>query len=258
MLTVGVVESFVDKLTGVLNGRYVIDREIGRGGMATVYLARDLKHDSSLVAVKVLLPELGFAVGPERFRREIDVASRFSHPNILALNDSGECDGQLYYVMPYVEGESLRSRLDREGQLGIEEAVALTIEVAEALDYAHRANVVHRDIKPENILRCDDVWKIADFGISKLRSSPVTGFTMQGAHSLPWAPPEQRDGAAAHPSADIYAVGRVIGFLLTGSVKVEDYAVLPGQWSAIIKPCLSFSPDERPDAQQLRAKVSQI
>jgi serine/threonine-protein kinase len=164
---VGPVGGFVDKMHGIVNGRYAVDREIGRGGMATVYLARDLAHDGSLVAIKVLLPDLGYAVGPERFKREIDVASRFSHPHILPLNDSGEFEGQLYYVMPYVEGESLRARLDREGQLGVEEAVALTIEVAQALDYAHRDNVVHRDIKPENILLENGHALVADFGIAR-------------------------------------------------------------------------------------------
>ena len=134
----------------------------------------------------------------------------------------------------------------------------IALAMLDGLCALHEYGIVHRDIKPENILRCDDTWKIADFGISKLISSPVTGFTMQGAHSVPWAPPEQRDGANAHPSADIYAIGRVIAFLLSGSVKVEDYTGLPAQWAAIIKPCLSVSPDERPDSQQLRAQISQL
>jgi eukaryotic-like serine/threonine-protein kinase len=220
MITVGVVESFVDKLSGVLNGRYVIDREIGRGGMATVYLARDLKHDSALVAVKVLLPELGFAVGPERFRREIDVASRFSHPNILALNDSGECDGQLYYVMPYVEGESLRSRLDREGQLGIEEAVALTVEVAEALDYAHRANVVHRDIKPENILLEDSHAVVADFGIARAVASAgdekltQTGVTLGTPKYM--SPEQAAADKRIDGRSDVYSLACVLYEMLAG------------------------------------------
>jgi eukaryotic-like serine/threonine-protein kinase len=217
---VGLVASFVDKLQGVLNGRYVIDREIGRGGMATVYLARDLKHDGALVAVKVLLPDLGFVVGPERFKREIDVASRFSHPNILALNDSGEADGQLYYVMPFVEGESLRTRLDREGQLGIEEAVTLTIEVAEALDYAHRANVVHRDIKPENILLEDGHALVADFGIARAVASAgdekltQTGVTLGTPKYM--SPEQAAADKRIDGRSDVYSLACVLYEMLAG------------------------------------------
>jgi serine/threonine-protein kinase len=220
MPTAGLVGSFTDKLTGVVNGRYAIDREIGRGGMATVYLARDLKHDGALVAVKVLLPDLGYAVGPERFKREIDVASRFSHPNILPLNDSGEWEGQLYYVMPYVQGESLRDRLDREGQLSIEESVALTIEVAQALDYAHRANVVHRDIKPENILLEDSHALVADFGIARAVASAGDAKLTQTGVTLgtpKYMSPEQ---AAADKRidgrSDVYSLACVLYEMLAG------------------------------------------
>jgi eukaryotic-like serine/threonine-protein kinase len=220
MATVGLVASFVDKITGVLNGRYVIDREIGRGGMATVYLARDLKHDGAPVAVKVLLPDLGYVVGPERFKREIDVASRFSHPNILALNDSGEFDGLLYYVMPFVEGESLRSRLDREGQLGIDEAVALTIEVAEALDYAHRANVVHRDIKPENILLEEGHALVADFGIARAVASAgdekltQTGVTLGTPKYM--SPEQAAADKRIDGRSDVYSLACVLYEMLAG------------------------------------------
>ena len=133
-----------------LRSRYTLERELGRGGMATVYLARDLKHDRS-VALKVLHPELAATLGPARFLQEIQVTARLQHPHILPLIDSGEANGLVYYLMPYVEGESLRERLRREKQLPVEDALRISREVALALDYAHRQGVVHRDIKPENI-----------------------------------------------------------------------------------------------------------
>ncbi len=140
-----------EQLRPALADRYALERELGRGGMATVYLARDLRHGRP-VAIKVLRPEIAAVLGPERFLREIAVAARLTHPHILPLHDSGQAGGSLYYVMPYIEGESLRDRLDREGQLPLEEAVRITREVASALSYAHSHDVVHRDIKPENIL----------------------------------------------------------------------------------------------------------
>ncbi|HEV2084067.1 MAG TPA: serine/threonine-protein kinase, partial [Gemmatimonadales bacterium] len=138
-------------LSRALEGRYLIEHELGRGGMATVYLARDLKHDRP-VALKVLHSQLAQVLGPERFLREIRLCARLQHPNILAVHDSGDADGQLWFTMPYVEGETLRSRLVREKQLPIDEALRITCEVADALHYAHQHGVIHRDIKPENIL----------------------------------------------------------------------------------------------------------
>ena len=135
------------KLRTALSQRYSIIREIGAGGMATVYLARDLRHDRE-VALKVLKPELGAVLGPERFLSEIRVTAKLQHPNLLPLFDSGESDGQLWYVMPFVEGESLRARLDREKQLSVREAVRIGAAIASALDYAHRHGVIHRDFKP--------------------------------------------------------------------------------------------------------------
>src|SRR6266702_4020724 len=155
-----------DRLATALADRYGIQRELGRGGMATVHLARDLKHDR-LVALKVLRPELAASLGADRFLREIQVTAHLTHPNILPLLDSGRADEFLYYVTPYVEGESLRSRLERERQLPVDEAVRLATEVAGALDYAHRHQIVHRDIKPENILLEDGQAVVADFGIAR-------------------------------------------------------------------------------------------
>ena len=146
--------------------RYLLERELGRGGMATVYLAQDLKHDRP-VALKVLHPELAASLGPERFLREIKLAARLQHPHIMTVLDSGESAGQLWFTMPYVEGESLRDRLTRERQLPIADAVRLTREAALALDFAHRQGVVHRDIKPENILLVDGQALVADFGIAR-------------------------------------------------------------------------------------------
>src|SRR6267143_3627716 len=159
------VTDLLTHVQAALAGGYAIERELGRGGMATVYLAQDLKHRRP-VAIKVLAPELAAALGRERFLREIETAARLTHPHILPLHDSGEADGFLYYVMPYIEGESLRDRLDREKQLPIEEAVAIVSAVANALSYAHSHDVVHRDVKPENILLSNGEAVVADFGIA--------------------------------------------------------------------------------------------
>ncbi len=155
----------MERLKTALADRYTVDRELGRGGMALVYLADDLKHNRR-VAVKVLRPDLAAALGPERFLREIEIAAQLTHPHILPLHDSGEADGFLYYVMPHVEGESLRQRLNRQIQLPIEDALRFTEQVASALDYAHRHDVIHRDIKPENILLHEGEAVVTDFGIA--------------------------------------------------------------------------------------------
>ncbi|MDP9177505.1 MAG: serine/threonine protein kinase, partial [Gemmatimonadota bacterium] len=141
----------IEQLRQSFSSAYTVDRELGRGGMATVYLAQDVKHER-MVALKVLHSELAASLGADRFLREIKVAARLNHPHILPLHDSGALDGFLYYVMPYVEGESLRERLDREDHLPVEEAIGLTRGIASALDYAHRQGIVHRDIKPENLM----------------------------------------------------------------------------------------------------------
>src|SRR2546430_14769340 len=153
------------RLQSALADRYAIERALGRGGMATVYLARDLRHGRP-VAIKVLKPDLAAALGPERFLREIEIAAGLNHPHILPLHDSGEAGGFLYYVMPYVEGESVRDRLNRDKQLPIEEAVTIASEIAGALSYAHSQDVVHRDIKPENILLSGGEAVVTDFGIA--------------------------------------------------------------------------------------------
>jgi serine/threonine protein kinase len=161
-------------LKAALAERYALERKIGAGGMATVYLARDLKHDRP-VALKALRPELAVVLGGERFLREIRITANLQHPHILPLLDSGEAGGFLYYVMPYVEGQSLRQRLLRESPLPRDDVVALTRQVASALDYAHGQGIIHRDVKPENILLSKGEAVVADFGIARAVMSASSG-----------------------------------------------------------------------------------
>jgi len=171
------------RLSTALADRYQIERHLGEGGMATVYLAHDLKHDRK-VAVKVLKPELAAVIGAERFVQEIKTTANLQHPHILPLFDSGEADSFLYYVMPFIDGETVRDKLDRETQFGIDEAVRITTDVADALDYAHRNNVIHRDIKPENILLHDGRPVVADFGIALALSAAAGGRMTETGMSL--------------------------------------------------------------------------
>ena len=207
-----------ERVRASLAGRYTIERELGRGGMATVYLARDLKHDR-LVALKVLRPELAASLGADRFLREIQVTAHLTHPNILPLLDSGRADEFLYYVTPYVEGESLRSRLERERQLPVDEAVRLAAAVAGALDYAHRHQIIHRDIKPENILLEDGQAVVADFGIARALHAAESGkLTETGVAvgTVAYMSPEQATGEEFDGRSDIYSLGCVLYEMLAG------------------------------------------
>ena len=207
------------RLAAALAERYRIERELGVGGMATVYLAEDLKHNRK-VAIKVLKPDLAAVIGGERFVQEITTTAQLQHPHILPLFDSGTVEGFLYYVMPYVEGETLRSKLDRETQLGIDEAVKIAVEVADALDYAHRHGVVHRDIKPENILLHDGRPMVADFGIALALSAAAGGRMTETGLSLGtphYMSPEQATAEKTITNrSDIYSLASVLYEMLTG------------------------------------------
>jgi serine/threonine-protein kinase len=211
--------SLAERLANALAGRYVIERELAHGGMATVHLARDLRHDR-LVAIKVLRGELAAAVGAERFLGEIRVTASLQHPHILPLFDSGNADGLLWYAMPFVEGETLRSRLAREGRLPVDVAVQLVREMADALEYAHRRGVVHRDVKPENVMLHGEHALLADFGIALALEHAGgerltrTGLTIGTPQYM--APEQATSGRVVDARADVYALGVVLHEMLAG------------------------------------------
>ena len=261
------------QLAEALRDRYVIERELGRGGMATVYLARDLKH-SRPVALKILLPELAVVLGPDRFQREIRFAARLQHPHILTVLDSGEAAGQLWFTMPYVEGESLRARLARERRLSVADALSVLQDVAQALAYAHRHGVVHRDIKPENILLTEDAALVTDFGVAKpMAAAGDDGVitTVGLALGTPqYMAPEQIAGdPSLDQRADLYAFGVVAYEVLAGEPPfraasprailaahlVEQAPPLitkrpdvPPQVAQVVASCLEKDPDARPES----------
>jgi serine/threonine protein kinase/Tfp pilus assembly protein PilF len=236
----------LERLRSALAQSYTIDRELGRGGMSTVYLAQDCKHER-LVALKVLHPDLAATLGPERFLREIKLAARLNHPHILPLHDSGEADGFLYYVMPYVEGESLRERLDRERQLPIEEAVHHARSIASALDYAHRQQIVHRDIKPENVMLYEGEAMVMDFGIAKAVSAAGADTLTQTGMMVgtpAYVSPEQ---AAGEPNidgrSDQYSLACVLYEMLSGERAFSGptaQAVMAKRFTETVKPLRSL------------------
>jgi serine/threonine-protein kinase len=209
-----------ERLSSALADRYQIERRLGEGGMATVYLAEDLKHKRK-VALKVLKPDLAAVLGAERFVQEITTTAQLQHPHILPLFDSGTADGFLFYVMPYIEGETLRNKLDRETQLSIDESVRIATEVADALDYAHRNGVIHRDIKPENILLHDGRPMVADFGIALAVSAAAGGRMTETGLSLGtphYMSPEQATAEKdLSARSDIYSLASVLYEMLTGN-----------------------------------------
>ncbi len=237
-----------EQLRNALADAYTVDRELGRGGMATVYLAQDVKHDR-VVALKVLHPELAASLGPDRFLREIKLAARLNHPHILPLFDSGEAQGFLYYVMPYVEGESLRERLDREKQLPIEEAVHHARAIASALDYAHRQNIVHRDIKPENVMLYEGEAMVMDFGIAKaLSAAGSENLTQTGmmVGTPTYVSPEQAAGETdLDGRSDQYSLACVLYEMLTGEKTFTGpsaQAIMAKRFTETVKPVRSLRP----------------
>jgi serine/threonine protein kinase len=214
------VPALLDSLREALADRYAVQREVGRGGMATVFLAEDLKHHRS-VAIKVLHAELAAALGAERFLREIEIAARLQHPHIVPLYDSGSAAGLLYYVMPFVEGESLRDRLTREKQLPQDDALRIATEVAGALAYAHSRGVVHRDIKPENIMLSGGTAVVADFGIARAVSAAGDGQHLTQTGTIIGTPaymsPEQATGSnEVDARSDQYSLACVVYEMLVG------------------------------------------
>jgi serine/threonine-protein kinase len=213
------MSEYFERLKSALSDRYAIDREIGRGGMAVVYLAEDLKHGRQ-VAIKVLQPSVSATLGTERFLKEIETAARLQHPHILPLYDSGEADGFLYYVMPYVEGDSLRDRIDREGQLPVEEAVRLAREVADGLGYAHAEGVIHRDIKPGNIMLQGGHAVIADFGIAQAVDEAggerLTATGVSTGSPVYMSPEQARGSERLDGRTDLYSLGCVLYEMLAG------------------------------------------
>ena len=247
----------IDKLRAALEGRYAVERLIGEGGMATVYLAQDARHDRP-VAIKVLRAELAASIGADRFLREIRVAARLQHPNILALYDSGEAAGFLYYVMPFVKGESLRARLDREEQLSLPDAIQLTCEIAEALHCAHTEHVIHRDIKPENILLHEGHALVADFGIARAVTAAggdkltETGMAVGTPHYM--SPEQGLGGERVDGRADQYSLGCMLYEMLVGEppFKGPNAMAILARHSMEVVPSLqvvrSSIPDEVEDA----------
>jgi serine/threonine-protein kinase len=237
------------QLAAALGDRYSIERELGQGGMATVWLARDGRHDR-LVAIKVLRPELASSLGPDRFLREIKLAARLQHPHILTVLDSGESAGLLWYSMPFVDGESLRQRLVRHGALGVPDALRLIREVADALAYAHRQSVVHRDVKPENVLISGEHALVTDFGVAKAVRGAADGIgattTGMALGTPAYMAPEQ---AAADPHvdgrADLYSLGVMAYEILTGVQPISGATpqqVLAAQVTRAPEPILHHRP----------------
>ena len=248
------------RLSAAFSSQYAIERELGHGGMATVYLAQDLKHHRR-VALKVLRPELTAALGPERFLREIQTAAGFDHPHIVPVYDSGEAQGLLYYVMPYVGGESLRRRLSQEGRLPIDHAMEIACEVANALAYAHGRGIVHRDIKPENILLAEGHARVADFGIALAISAAVTAEheALTGTGFILGTPlymsPEQVAGdRRIDGRSDLYSLGCVLYEMLTGEPPFRG----PSPQSVASQHALDSAPLVRSKRPEVPARLEQV
>jgi eukaryotic-like serine/threonine-protein kinase len=231
-----------DRIQRVLSDRYVIDRELGHGGMAVVFLARDVRHDRP-VAIKVFRSDIGDAMGAERFRREIRLLARLQHPHILPLYDSGTTGETSWFVSPFVDGETLRERMRREAPLSVEEAVRLASEVADALEYAHAHDVVHRDIKPENILLHDGHAVVADFGIARAMRRTLGEWTTAAGMSVgspAYMSPEQASGdTEIDGRADIYSLACVLYEMLAAQPPFSGrsaHMIIVARMSSVARP----------------------
>jgi len=249
------------QLSGTLASRYVIDREVGRGGMATVYRARDTRHDRD-VALKVLHRDLAATIGTDRFLREIRTAARLNHPHIVALHDSGESDGLLYYVMPFIDGPTLRQRIEREGRLPPGEAVQVARQVASALDYAHRLGIVHRDIKPENVMLHEGEALVTDFGIAKaitVAAGPNLTRTGSALGTPAYMSPEQATGAEEIDArSDQYSLACVLYEMLTGQapfIGPTAQAVIAKRFVETPRPVTAVVPDVPTNVGRALAKA---
>ena len=235
--------------------------KIAEGGMADVYKAYDVRS-REVVAVKKVR---GAKNESERksIDREVQIYEKLkelSHPHILRFHEVVATDTDYCIVMEYADGGSLWSLVTEDDgkttkALVEQDVIDIALPILSAVCAMHELGIVHRDIKPQNILRSDDQWKLSDFGISKWTRTEVTGFTFQGAHSAPWAPPEQMEGAAAHPSADVYALGRVVGFLLTGSKEKKRILECDERWASVLRPCIDDDPQSRPTADTVRQQI---
>jgi serine/threonine protein kinase len=241
-----------DRIQRALGERYAIDRELGHGGMAVVFLARDLRHDR-LVAIKVFRSDIGDAMGAERFRREIKLLARLQHPHILPLYDSGTTGETSYFVTPYVEGETIRERLRREGQLSIEESVRLAVEVADALEFAHAHDVVHRDIKPANILMQDGHAVVADFGIARAMRRTLGEWTTAAGMSVgspAYMSPEQASGdTEIDGRADIYSLACVLYEMLAAQPPFTGrsaHMIIVARMTSVARPVRDLRPTVPP------------
>ncbi|HET6796185.1 MAG TPA: serine/threonine-protein kinase [Gemmatimonadales bacterium] len=209
-----------EQLAGAVADRYSLERDLGRGGMASVYLARD-RQSGEMVALKAMHQNVGSAIGLERFRREMGIAASLDHPYIVPLTDSGSAGDLLYYVMPYVQGESLSQRLDREQRLPVAEAIRITQDVAQALGYAHHHGILHRDVKPENVLLADGHALIADFGLARAigaadrRKLTSTGVVVGTVHYM--SPEQLLERSDLDQRSDVYSLGCILYEMLTGS-----------------------------------------
>ena len=247
----------LERLADLLAGRYTLDREIGRGGMAVVYRAHDVRHDRS-VALKVMRGDLAALIGPERFLREIRITARLNHPHILPLLDSGEADGHLFYVMPFVAGRSLRELLKREGRLETDLAIRIARQVASALDHAHRLGVIHRDVKPENILLSEGLATVADFGVAQALSTVapqrLTGTGLQ-LGTFGYMSPEQAAGAMSLDArTDVYSLAVVVYEMVVGEPPrhwVTEPAAAMGRFNDAV-------PEHRAVLERLHGRIEQV